>query len=67
MCGNDANVSFDDAILPMGTNTTKWLLLVTGNDMIFKSLCREDTVVAVDVFYVNIVLLCIDLKIFFGF
>ena len=50
----------------MCTDTAKQLLLITGNNMVFKSLCCENAIVAVNVFDLNVVPFGKELEAFFG-
>ena len=65
--GDHTNVSFNYTILPMSTNTTKQLLLVICIKMISKDLGCENTIVTMNMLYVNIIVFGKQFKIFLGF
>ena len=67
MGGDHTNVSLDYTILPMSTNTTKQLLLVTCIKIISKGLGCKDTIFAMDVLYANIIVFGKHFEIFLGF
>ena len=50
----------------MRTKTTKRLLLIVGNDMVFESLHCENAIVTVNVFDLNIITFGKELETFFG-
>ena len=65
--GDHTNVSLNYTILPMSTNTTKQLLLVTFIKMISKGLGCEEAIVAMNVLYVDVIVFDKQFEIFLGF
>jgi hypothetical protein len=48
MCSNYTNMTFNDAVLPMCTNTAKGLRLVSKFDCFSKSLAVKNLIITVD-------------------
>jgi hypothetical protein len=64
---DDTNELLDNTVLPVGANTAERLILVRGINVVFKDLSGKDSIIAVDVFDVYVIMLSKGFKSYLRF